>query len=80
MRKLTILVSLLLLTISNDIYGQILNPVKWSWKAEKINETEYNLVFHAKIDKTWAVYSQFIGEDGPVPTSFTFTEEIISNL
>ncbi|MBK7095795.1 MAG: thioredoxin family protein [Saprospiraceae bacterium] len=74
MRKLTILVSLLLLTISNDIYGQILNPVKWSWKAEKINETEYNLVFHAKIDKTWAVYSQFIGEDGPVPTSFTFNE------
>lgn len=74
MRKLTILVSILLLIISNDIYGQILTPVKWSWKAEKINDTEYNLIFHAKIDKTWAVYSQFIGEDGPVPTSLTFTE------
>ena len=73
MKKLTVLISVLLLIISNDIYGQILTPVKWSWKAEKINDTEYNLIFHAKIDKTWAVYSQFIGEDGPVPTSLTFT-------
>ena len=74
MKKLTLLVSIFFFIISNFIFGQILTPVKWSWKAEKINDTEYNLVFHAKIDKTWSVYSQFIGEDGPVPTSFTFTE------
>lgn len=74
MKKITSVATLFLLILSSNIFGQILTPVKWSWKAEKLNDTEYNLIFHAKIDKTWAVYSQFIGEDGPVPTSFTFTE------
>lgn len=74
MNKIRLFSFLLGLFILNVATGQILTPVKWSWKAEKINDTEFNLIFHAKIDKTWAVYSQFIGEDGPVPTSLTFTE------
>ncbi|MGE5357343.1 MAG: protein-disulfide reductase DsbD family protein [Deltaproteobacteria bacterium] len=74
MKRISFYFSLVLLFASNVVNGQILNPVKWSWKAEKINDTEYNLIFHANIDKTWSVYSQFIGEDGPVPTSINFTE------
>jgi thiol:disulfide interchange protein DsbD len=55
-----------------SVFAQILNPVKWQWKAEPTGKGEFNLVFSAKIDKGWHVYSQFIGNDGPVPTSFTF--------
>lgn len=55
------------------VFAQILNPVKWEWKAEPTGKGEYNLVFSAKIDKGWHVYSQFIANDGPVPTSFGFT-------
>jgi len=33
------------------------------------------LQFKATIDEGWHLYSQFIEEDGPVPTEFTFTTE-----
>jgi thiol:disulfide interchange protein len=60
--------SLLSLTIS----AQILNPVKWSFKTEKISDTEFELVFTAKIDDGWYIHSQFITGDGPIPTSINF--------
>lgn len=74
MKKIFLFLSITFIFLSNVANGQILTPVKWSWTAEKINDTEFNLKFHAKIDKTWAVYSQFIDEGGPVPTSINFTE------
>lgn len=51
------------------------SPVNWSFEAEKISEEEYKIVFTASIDQGWYVYSQFIGDEGPVPTSFTFEGE-----
>ena len=48
------------------------SPVKWSFDAEKVNEQEYTIVFTATMDEGWYVYSQFLGDDGPIPTSFTF--------
>src|ERR1039457_6718004 len=35
------------------------------------NDTAY-LVFTAKIDKGWHLYSQFVDAGGPIPTSFKF--------
>ena len=55
-------------------FGQILEPVTWSFSSNKVSETEYDLIFKADIDLEWAVYSQFIGDEGPIPTSFTFEE------
>lgn len=52
--------------------AQILNPVKWTWKAEATGQDEYQLIFSAKVDAGWHIYSQFIAADGPVPTSFNF--------
>jgi thiol:disulfide interchange protein len=55
--------------------GKTANPVKWTYETAKISDTEYDLIFKAAIDKGWAIYSQDNkGEDGPVPTSFTFKE------
>ena len=66
-------VTLLLFLISFTAFSQILNPVKWEYGSEKISETEYNLIFVAKIDYHWALYSQFVEEGGPLPTVFSFT-------
>jgi thiol:disulfide interchange protein DsbD len=59
---------------SNIAIGQVLTPVSWDSKAEKISDTEYSLVFTATLDEGWYLYSQFLGNDGPVPTSFEFVE------
>jgi len=67
------LAALVLFLIGFSAFSQILNPVKWEFGSEKISETEYNLIFVAKIDYHWALYSQFVEEGGPLPTVFSFT-------
>ncbi|MGB4398232.1 MAG: cytochrome c biogenesis protein CcdA [Daejeonella sp.] len=56
-----------------DPNAKIEDPVKWSFRSEKISATEFDLVITATIDNGWHVYSQFIEEGGPIPTSFKFT-------
>ena len=56
----------------SDPNAKMYDPVKWSFASERINDKESNLVITAKIEKGWHVYSQFIGEGGPIPTSFKF--------
>lgn len=51
--------------------AQILNPVKWDYTTQKINDSTYTLNMRASIDNGWHVYSQNAG-DGPISTSFTF--------
>ncbi len=70
MRK--ILPFTLLLFLFTFSQAQILEPVKWSFKTEPISEDEFYLVFEAKIDKGWYIYSQTIEGDGPIATSFSF--------
>lgn len=73
MKKVLVLI-VILVTALQASFGQILDPVKWTWAAEPLPmvKGKYKLVFKAKIDKGWHTYSQFIGEGGPVPTSITF--------
>ena len=62
----------LILTVFLSTQAQILNPVKWKYSAEKLSETEYNLVFTAKIDKDWHLYSVYSPENGPLPLFYEF--------
>ena len=55
--------------------AQIVKPVKWTSKVEKLSETEFNLVMQGKIDDEWHVYSQFTPENGPLPAEFAFENE-----
>ena len=77
-------ITLLLFLCSFAGFSQILNPVKWEFGSEKISETEYNLVFVAKMEAHWALYSQFVEEGGPLPTIFSFESgpnfELIGNV
>ena len=73
MRKITIV--LLLLLVSTNTFSQIFDPVKWATSVEKISETEYKLISIATIDSGWHLYSQNVPENGPIATSFTYTNE-----
>ena len=56
------------------VNSQILNPVKWKTRVEKISETEFNLVFEGDLDPDWHLYSQFTPDGGPIPLEITFKE------
>jgi len=73
MNRLFYALAALLLT-SSAAYAQILQPVTWSTSVRTLDADKLELVATAKIDAGWHVYSQFIGDDGPIPTSFTLPE------
>ncbi|MCB0554275.1 MAG: hypothetical protein KDD02_12045 [Phaeodactylibacter sp.] len=50
------------------------NPVHWTYTAQTSGDGEIELVFTANIEPGWYLYSQYIGDDGPVPTSIVFYE------
>ncbi len=82
--RLTVLLMFLIVFISSNTYGQILRPVRWRWNVEKVSDNVYNLIFKARIQGNWSLYSQDIEPDkGPVPTTFNFDEgdfyELIGN-
>ena len=62
----------LLLSISS--YAQVFNPIEWDFSSKKISETEYDLVFHAKVQHTWHLYDQELPEGGPNSTTFKFKD------
>ena len=67
--RLFLLTLLLFQIVSSK--AQILEPVKWTFTIENETATDATLVFTAKVDKGWHVYSQYVPEGGPVPTSFS---------
>ena len=66
------LLALITLLAFAYVDAQIVKPVKWTSKVEKISDTEFNLIMEATIEKDWHVYSQFTPENGPLPAEFTF--------
>jgi len=62
----------LLLFASLAVQAQILTPVKWDVRTELADGKTY-LVFDAKIDDGWTVYSQYLESDeGPVATTINY--------
>ncbi len=60
-----------LFAVSIGINAQILEPVKWSFSQNKTSDNEFELIFKAKIDPHWHLYSQDIPM-APPATTFTF--------
>jgi thiol:disulfide interchange protein len=54
--------------------AEIERPVTWSFTSKNVGKQETELTFTATIDKDWHIYSQFIEQGGPIPTSFNFTK------
>ncbi|MFT6815608.1 MAG: thiol:disulfide interchange protein [Sphingobacteriales bacterium] len=64
--------SLCLLFIVCSLSAQILEPVKWQFKANRTSLTDAELIITAKIEKGWHIYSNDTTVIGPVPTTFYF--------
>lgn len=65
------LLSLLLHGVVANDYAQA-QPVKWQFSALPVNSSEATVYFTATLEEGWHLYSQFIEEGGPLPTTFTF--------
>ena len=64
----------LLLGLATPAAAQIERPVTWKFAASPADKAgEATLTFSASIAGNWHIYSQFIEEGGPEPTSFKFT-------
>ena len=74
------LYTLLLLLLFLQSQAQIENPVKWSYSAQKTGKNEANILIKADIQKGWHLYSQFVEDGGPIPTSFAFSPTKDFNL
>ena len=63
----------LLLGLATPAAAQIERPVTWKFAASPTDKAgEATLTFSASIAGNWHIYSQFIEEGGPEPTSFKF--------
>lgn len=55
-----------------NLNAQMVNPVKWTSRVEKLSDVEFNLIMEGKIEDGWHMYSQFTPENGPLPAEFKF--------
>ena len=66
---------LLLSFFSISAWSQQAQPVKWTFESEKVTDNEYTITFTANAEDGWYVYSQFLDDGGPIPTTFEFDKE-----
>src|ERR1700741_411721 len=72
MRKIARLFSVFTILISSSLFGQLKQYVTWTFSQNKLANDEVELIFKAKIEKGWHLYSQIETPDGPLPTLFEF--------
>lgn len=65
---------LLALTAGMGVWAQQLDPAKWTYTVKETSATEAELVFTAKIDEGWHLYSQYTDPNGPLPIVFEFNK------
>ena len=71
MKRIALLMFVLSCFLGN---AQIFNPVNWEFNTKNLGENSYELIFEAELDDGWSIYSQFVEEGGPIPTTFEFEE------
>ena len=54
------------------VHAQMEDPIKWNIQLVPVEESLYDISFHAKLDPGWHLYDMNLPEGGPVSTSFTF--------
>ncbi|MBP6334189.1 MAG: thioredoxin family protein [Bacteroidia bacterium] len=69
-----------LLLSSQLSFSQILDPVKWTFSVEETGKEEVTLVFKAKMDEGWHIYSQHTPDGGPLPMVYKFDEVSCAKL
>ena len=70
-KRASLLISLVLLCFR--LSAQYVNPhVSWTFNSKKVSDNEFDLIAQATLQPGFHLYSQFIGEGGPIPTVFSF--------
>ena len=54
---------------------QEMNPEQWQFDINQVGEKEYELIFKAKLEKGWVIYSKDTAEGGPIPASVSYTSK-----
>ena len=79
-----IVISLLSLIVVLGMQAQMVDPVHFTSELKTGNGAEAEIVFHAKIDNGWHVYSTEIGDDGPTEATFNVVKmdgaEVVGKL
>ena len=60
--------------LGSHVLAQQLDPVKWTYSVKETSATEAELVFTAKLDAGWHLYSQYTDPMGPIALEFTFND------
>ena len=68
------LLLLLGLIISFGSTAQQLDPIKWKYTVKETSPSEAELIFTAKLDEGWHLYSQYTDPNGPLAIEFTFAD------
>ncbi len=63
--------SIVFLSLSLMASAQMPTPVKWDVQLHNDDSGQW-VSLDANMSDNWVVYSQHMGEDGPVPTSFEY--------
>lgn len=58
-----------------NVSAQMVKPVKWKSRVEKISGNEFKLIMEAAIDEQWHVYSQFTPDGGPLPVTIDYKNQ-----
>ena len=54
------------------VQAQMLDPVKWAFSIQEVDEKEFDLVATATVDPAFHIYSTKMPDLGPKPTEFEF--------
>jgi thiol:disulfide interchange protein DsbD len=73
MKKLFLTLMLALAAIM-PMQAQIVDPVKWAFSIQEVNETEFDVVATATVDPEYHIYSTTMPALGPLPTVFEFDD------
>jgi thiol:disulfide interchange protein DsbD len=63
-----------ILSSSGSVSSQGL-PIIWNFQCEQVSADEVNLVIKVMILPRWHLYSQYLGDKGPMPTRFIFKQD-----
>jgi hypothetical protein len=66
---------LLAVYVAAAVRAQVPGPVRWHFATAPINDNEAKLIFTADLEEGWHLYSQYMEEDGPLPTAFSFNPD-----
>ncbi len=68
MKKTLLILWVMVTTLA--LNAQLVNPVHFTAELKPGEGAEAEIIFHAKIDAGWHVYSTDIGDDGPIEATF----------